>query len=64
MAIQPNYDKFIAEAAKELVLAKMDNDLQRTEATHEAFHEAENKLWWMVEAPKHGWNPEEYEPET
>lgn len=54
-----DYDKAIADAAREYVAAKHE---ARLSGNGEEASIAYNKLVWMVDAKKYGWNPADYQP--
>ncbi|MDE2101302.1 MAG: hypothetical protein KGL39_28910 [Patescibacteria group bacterium] len=58
-----DYTTAIADAARAFIEASMEHSLMRTDATEAALAEADNRLHWMVEAEKHGWDPARYTPD-
>ena len=63
MSPSPNYDKAIADGARAYITALRDYALARTKATMQVVAASRDCLFYMVDAEKHGWNPEEYESE-
>ena len=61
---EPDYDKAIAQAAREFIAADMANNLHCTKITSVAADAAKVKLWWMIEAETQGKRPEDYQPES
>jgi hypothetical protein len=61
---EPDYDKAIAQAAREFIAADMANNLHCTKITSVAADAAKVKLWWMIEAEAQGKRPEDYQPES
>lgn len=58
-----DYDKLIADAAREYVSVNGNHRIVRTEVTRLKDSRAWEKLAWMIEAERFGWNPEDYVPE-
>lgn len=58
-----NYDKVIAQAARDWMKARDWAAISGPIGDEDA-NEAFNKLAWLIEAEKHGWNPDDYKPEN
>lgn len=58
-----DYHAAIIEAASEYRAARTGNAMERSEETMRAESKAYDKLCWMLDAKRFGWNPTEYQPE-
>lgn len=57
------YAEAISAAAKEYRRMKSKYDLRRTDVNHGCVLDAYEKLCWMIDAERFGWEPSKYEPE-
>lgn len=58
------YAEAISAAAKEYRRIKSGCDLYRTDVNHVRVSYAYEKLCWMIDAERFGWEPSKYEPEN
>lgn len=59
----PDYNAAIAIAAKEFIAAKRENAITGKPETQNIEARAHEKLDWMIDAERFGWNPDDCKPE-
>ncbi len=59
-----NYDKVIADAAREFRAARRANNLHRSREAVERLAVADERLCWLIDAAEFGWDPANYQRET
>ncbi len=60
--MQINYDKAIADTVKEYYKKRNEAERYRTDELYEEQEFLWNKVCWMIDAEKEGWDPGNFEP--
>lgn len=60
--MQINYNKAIADTAKEYCKKRTDAEIYRTDELYAEQEFLYGKLCWMIDAEREGWNPDDFEP--
>ena len=60
--MQIDYNKAIADAAKEYSKIRTEAKCYQSGELYEEQKFLYSKLYWMIDAEKNGWNPDDFEP--